>query len=180
MSLLLRPTCLMPFQSTHSRGVRRLQTYFCFKLIVNFNPRTHEECDFHFSEKNKTEGYFNPRTHEECDRKSRGTRYSDRKFQSTHSRGVRLRQRSTSAIGMYFNPRTHEECDMSCVALHSIRKRFQSTHSRGVRPKLFKKSVPACVFQSTHSRGVRRADSPRIALHEMISIHALTRSATWR
>ena len=33
------------FQSTHSRGVRRL--YLLLSIpFCNFNPRTHEECDF--------------------------------------------------------------------------------------------------------------------------------------
>src|SRR5699024_4553472 len=99
------------------------------------------------------------------------------KFQSTHSRGVRL-------------------CRFSCPSLVF---KFQSTHSRGVRLCLLKLTKMVLRFQSTHSRGVRPSSTrwctrisyfnPRtheecdkdlvITLRKLvISIHALTRSAT--
>ena len=76
------------FQSTHSRGVRRL---FCVIMIstCNFNPRTHEECDYYLPKVTISAGDFNPRTHEECD----DAVADDFKY------------------GDDFNPRTHEECD---------------------------------------------------------------------
>ena len=55
-----------------------------------------------------------------------------------------------------FNPRTHEECD-----------------DRPALEKLIRD-----VFQSTHSRGVRLADHCLRRIAVIISIHALTRSAT--
>ena len=33
------------FQSTHSRGVRLLIRRFRNEVLLDFNPRTHEECD---------------------------------------------------------------------------------------------------------------------------------------
>ena len=83
--------------------------------------------------------------------------FKRRLFQSTHSRGVRhYTAIGKSATEKSFNPRTHEECDM-----------VSDGNSRAI-----------CVFQSTHSRGVRRF----VALHSeerrLVSIHALTRSAT--
>ena len=101
----------IPFQSTHSRGVRPI---ICEVTRVGYN--------------------FNPRTHEECDvRLVIGLRVS-LIFQSTHSRGVRRRSerfenifqgisihaltRSATTLTFTrahslpdFNPRTHEECD---------------------------------------------------------------------
>ena len=57
-----------------------------------------------------------------------------------------------------FNPRTHEECDPFVVVDESLKIKFQSTHSRGVRHKT---KIMA-------------------ALRLNVSIHALTRSATYR
>ena len=55
---------------------------------------------------------FNPRTHEECDTIPGAVLADTFIFQSTHSRGVRLVTiRSISGIMYNFNPRTHEECD---------------------------------------------------------------------
>src|SRR5690606_348753 len=38
------------------------------RLPRNFNPRTHEECDFEEARGKMGMVHFNPRTHEECDR----------------------------------------------------------------------------------------------------------------
>ncbi len=56
----------------------------------------------------------------------------------------------------HFNPRNHEECDPDCSKRPASTGRFQSTHSRGVRRD-----------------GLQKGRSSAI-----ISIHALTRSAT--
>ena len=55
-----------------------------------------------------------------------------------------------------FNPRTHEECDIAQSTMETISFQFQSTHSRGVRPLV-------------------KNQDPRAK----VSIHALTRSATF-
>src|SRR5699024_2609221 len=99
------------FQSTHSRGVRQLKHHVPNRK-VNFNPRTHEECDGLGINACATKRYFNPRTHEECDRKCL----------------------ACVIICENFNPRTHEECDQSTHHVYLLEKIFQSTHSRGVRP----------------------------------------------
>ena len=122
------------FQSTHSRGVRlakievkhgeRLISIHALtrsattrsanssRFLYNFNPRTHEECDFLSLQLHHRQLYFNPRTHEECDQV------------------IRRSMRKNS----YFNPRTHEECDSRRNNNGHHHGRFQSTHSRGVRP----------------------------------------------
>ncbi len=56
--------------------------------------------------------------------------------------------------------------------------KFQSTHPRGVRPSSFKVSLNLFLFQSTHPRGVRQRCDSSLALLNVISIHALTGSAT--
>ena len=101
------------FQSTHSRGVRR-------KLLPaktspkSFNPRTHEECDFLvtwlslFSDVSIHALTRSATNLNNCQK-------MDRKFQSTHSRGVRRH----------------------CFPNPALRILFQSTHSRGVRPHIF-------------------------------------------
>src|SRR5690606_31917543 len=75
---------------------------------------------------------FNPRTREECDLFGRGLRIADGKFQSTHSRGVRLPMRVDARWSCQrFNPRTREECDATGSINTSDAREFQSTHSRG-------------------------------------------------
>ena len=78
----------------------------------------------------------------------------ERKFQSTHPRGVRRTLPEETKTTLYFNPRTHVGCDPEClitkdlidISIHaptwgathnrfcvSARRKFQSTHPRGVR-----------------------------------------------
>ena len=166
---------------------------------------------------------FNPRTHEECDRNTLDSMLQENGFQSTHSRGVRLcRFCYCCYVFDYFNPRTHEECDgalvfnsySNLISIHALTRsatyaikmvccgcfrfqsthsrgvrqsskwcwmkstRFQSTHSRGVRPRSGKSKKYPSLFQSTHSRGVRPSSCIWISAGQAISIHALTRSAT--
>ena len=78
-------------------------------------------------------------------------------FQSTHSRGVRLYRGKVIEDNCCFNPRTHEECDAVLDRINYILDKFQSTHSRGVR------------LRKTKQYGKQKN----------VSIHALTRSATF-
>ena len=99
-------------------------------------------------------------------------------FQSTHPRGVRLRDirisRATSDVSIHapawgatkrtrrrdrrrmrFNPRTRVGCDLLIRHGKHCPQGFQSTHPRGVRlPPTVCGSAPR-TFQSTHPRGVR-------------------------
>ena len=121
-------------------------------------------------------------------------------FQSTHSRRVRPWSATSVCCVWCFNPRTHEECDGNVrwvyrqddVSIHALTKsatpssfplihscRFQSTHSRRVRhgsPSLFNSDQ---LFQSTHSRRVRLYLVFGLLLSTFVSIHALTKSATF-
>ena len=57
--------------------------------------------------------------------------------------------------------------------------RFQSTHSQGVRLLVMGFTGKDAIFQSTHSQGVRQQSTVKGAFFVGISIHALTRSATY-
>lgn len=52
---------------THSHRVRLHQTLDLCGLVLNFNPRTHVECDENGVALSACRRYFNPRTHIECD-----------------------------------------------------------------------------------------------------------------
>ena len=103
----------------------------------------------------------------------------DKKFQSTHSRGVRhywsdeMLEPAEISIHALTRSATPSLLFLMCASVG-----FQSTHSRGVRRKWFKRCYNANQFQSTHSRGVRRSGLGDVNDILIISIHALTRSAT--
>ena len=92
--------CLIVFQSTHPRRVRRVLLLAVLLVDLNFNPRTHEGCD---AAKNLTEAA------------------NDGKFQSTHPRRVRPVVCSFVPVLIDFNPRTHEGCDVSYFARNLAR-----------------------------------------------------------
>ena len=165
------------FQSTHSRGVRLWKCWarldydsisihaltrsatFCLENImcsyVNFNPRTHEECDLS-------------------------------KLITRRSTGISIHAltRSATILTWLFFLSAHisiHALTRSATLIATIRlinPTFQSTHSRGVR--LFHPFLNRGVsqFQSTHSRGVRHDRIFPDTHFAVISIHALTRSAT--
>ena len=145
------------FQSTHSRGVR---LPFCLpsrKGTCYFNPRTHEECDSINKRRTTPDKYFNPRTHEECD-------MDNPSMDIPGMISIHALTRSATLI-------------MLTVLFQII---FQSTHSRGVRHFSQVIYFVKYQFQSTHSRGVRRVSFCSDRGSKLISIHALTRSATLR
>ena len=123
--------------------------------LIDFNPRTHEECDYRLKPRLIPHSYFNPRTHEECDSFDCRSNLSYLRFQSTHSRGVR--QDFTKAVSMAdsFQSTHSRGVRQFSIVVTSSSDLFQSTHSRGVR--LDKNAIVEVVdpFQSTHSRGVR-------------------------
>ena len=147
---------LIVFQSTHSQGVR-LGWSFCICCRTNFNPRTHKECD------NLIDSY----TYLQClisiHALTRSATVSCQRTRKAISISIHALTRSAthqsllrSWVISYFNPRTHKECDLRDIINSFTLFRFQSTHSQGVRLK---------------------SESFYI-VHEGISIHALTRSAT--
>ena len=119
------------FQLTHSRGVR-LPGCRSHTAPVDFNSRTHVECDESGLAIAVTDQHFNSRTHVECD-KSQGL--VDGALQiSTHA----LTWSATTGL---------KATGQSLL--------FQLTHSRGVRLGLACWVCSSCKFQLTHSRGVR-------------------------
>ena len=148
---------VMMFQSTHSRGVRRILTQRLINLFgVSIHALTRSATPTQLPEQPKAPVSIHALT------RSATVVYSftmpDGKFQSTHSRGVRLAVMGAVPIAGSFNPRTHEECDQyrggsrhrRAVSIHALTRsatghdymykvlqiEFQSTHSRGVRPRL--------------------------------------------
>ena len=136
----------MKFQSTHSRRVRPAKS-MSFTEIECFNPRTHEECDYLPSD----DRLHTPVSIHALTKSATYTfvakcGYSS-KFQSTHSRRVRLIRTNLNetflTVSIHaltksatklllakemvesFNPRTHEECDTSsCGCLWKPGLRF--------------------------------------------------------
>src|SRR5699024_8875050 len=106
-----------------------------------FNPRTHEECERNIQNqtRNKTSSIhaLTRSATKKLIKVSKQlyisihalTRSATRKetyyikhtrFQSTHSRGVRLGFTATPILLNYFNPRSHEECDLYFKFLSSM------------------------------------------------------------
>ena len=83
-----------------------------------------------------------------------------------------------NSICIYFNPRTHEECDAGGLSNCLTGNGFQSTHSRGVRHDVTLQATGDAVI-SIHAltRSATLTESLK-SLDLIISIHALTRSAT--
>ena len=122
----------LKFQSTHPRGVRLIVGGVPYS-IEDFNPRTHVGCDtrsptrtpscWNFNPRTHVgcdrsrfchhlwPCYFNPRTHVGCDAIMTRQKIEDRRFQSTHPRGVRLYVSTLRLCTGNFNPRTHVGCD---------------------------------------------------------------------
>ena len=98
----------LKFQLTHSRGVRPPRA-------ANHDTRieisTHVECDMFDNVKNVNQVNFNSRTHVECDDWTAVYMCYVQLFQLTHSRGVRQQESSYILLPEDFNSRTHVECD---------------------------------------------------------------------
>ena len=123
--------------------------------------------------------YFNPRTHEECDFCNR-IGCKQLLFISIHAltRSATLPDHRRESRYLHFNPRTHEECDELVPVKSFMYSLFQSTHSRGVRLStltLSRSSPMISIHALTRSATFFSDASP---LSKAISIHALTRSAT--
>ena len=167
------------FQSTHSRRVRQQHDALA-EPAAGFNPRTHEECDL----------YLN------CSVKKK------RKFQSTHSRRVRLYGSGADRRDLYvsihaltksatiyssifksiesFNPRTHEECDLRLFYSDPYNLSFNPrTHEECDAQKIDIVLRPYKGFNPrTHEECDKLAE--HIIVNTIVSIHALTKSATTR
>ena len=171
---------LAKFQSTHSQGVRRPDYGKEQAIVLNFNPRTHKECDtrdirpqyrpgkisIHALTRSATSSllscsigwcYFNPRTHKECDPFFCFT-VKKQKWISIHAL-----TRSATQFSLLLYP-------YQLISIHALTR--SATHQCNDH------SGRLLQFQSTHSQGVR----PGVLLYQhpdkLISIHALTRSAT--
>ena len=119
-------------------------------------------------------------THSRGVRRGLGYKYSDNDFISIHAltRSATFNRHPSRRYRHDFNPRTHEECDHNFIFKRHVRILFQSTHSRGVRrPYTCSTSIPTLYF---NPRTHEECDFIAFIIdeHFPISIHALTRSAT--
>ena len=96
-------------------------------------------------------------------------------FQSTHPRGVRLKNGGPlGAILLSFNPRTRVGCD-PCVPIVSAGfLRFQSTHPRGVRHQM-KSRIHTGYNVSIHAPAWGATRSPAVASAWPLSFNPRTR-----
>ena len=123
---------------------------------------------------------FNPRSHEESDLVCYRSVFSIHKFQSTLSR----RERQMYFIFHYsflkdFNPRSHEESDLKFWHGNANEEVFQSTLSRRERPMKKLPTEPVRMI-SIHAL-TKRATYDSLfwePVFSKISIHALTKRAT--
>ena len=129
------------------------------RLILYFNPRSHERSDCYSNISLTFSSYFNPRSHERSDPQPTPL-VCPPTFISIHAptRGA------TQGVidlhsGLYdFNPRSHERSDAHSQRVSVTRSKFQSTLPREERRT--DKGPWLCVteFQSTLPREERRTD----------------------
>ena len=111
------------FQSTLPRGERQ-HLLSVTKLIIYFNPRSHEGSDLHPT-KNSGAGWIIS-IHAPTRGATVKNRFglTDGKFQSTLPRGERRRKWKVFLVCIYFNPRSHEGSDLYALNLISIYMRI--------------------------------------------------------
>ena len=147
--------CLITFQSTHSRGVRRI---YCQQVIeqqiVSIHALTRSATSFTADNISNLEVSIHALT--------RSATNTTANAQACHSVSIHALTRSatplrlTSSSGLRFQS-THSRGVRPVSAAHLFpTSLFQSTHSRGVRLKNPMPKPRSGLFQSTHSRGVRR------------------------
>ena len=150
-------TTKLRFQSTHPRGVRRLQPRQYQGAAAGFNPRTRVGCDI-------------PTFVELAER---------RMFQSTHPRGVRHEPLQDGPDHKHrFNPRTRVGCDAPPLVRTSVPSCFNPRTRVGCDAKAPASSTPRSRFQSTHPRGVRPEPGDHAQQNGDVSIHAPAWGAT--
>ena len=124
------------------------------RLILYFNPRSHERSDCYSNISLTFSSYFNPRSHERSDDKNHSGAVDNAEFQSTLPREERPVSPIFDLQTSHFNPRSHERSDTP-IAIPTTPAQFQSTLPREERlSNVDFKSIP------------------------YISIHAPTRGAT--
>ena len=170
------------------------------RIVLNFNPRSHEGSDFTAGIKRQDPGNFNPRSHEGSDKFCHVFVAGFHKFQSTlprrerrpvHPVGFRsndFNPRSHEGSDVpplqkiggknYFNPRSHEGSDDMPERCADCPLRFQSTLPRRERLRPLNESRQTFLFQSTLPRRERLCNTPAVFIHKQISIHAPTKGAT--
>ena len=143
------------FQSTHSRGVRRLLGLQTFVTIL-FQSTHSRGVRPAIRRLRDVSIFVSIHALTRSATKICSNQDQDEQFQSTHSRGVRRPKVLPSAGASGFNPRTHEECDPRPPVSGQSSLCFNPrTHEECDQDKVADMAEIE-LFQSTHSRGVRR------------------------
>ena len=123
---------------------------------------------------------FNPRTHKECDPAGISA--------VAKTMGISIHALTKSATSCnwlflgrlpYFNPRTHKECDISSKPLIALILHFNPRTDKECDRSIIQNFAPAdliSIHALTKSATPKR---PNADLDRVISIHALTKSATF-
>ncbi len=99
------------FQSTFPRGERRQGNGCIKKIVVYFNPRSHEGNDNRLSFYLTMLTNFNPRSHEGNDDGERRFKRYIENFNPRSHEGNDKEMQTIAAGILYFNPRSHEGND---------------------------------------------------------------------
>ena len=146
------------------------------RLILYFNPRSHERSDCYSNISLTFSSYFNPRSHERSD--SNGLMMFDDTLISIHAptRGATILCNHRGLVfGFQSTLPREERLSFPCnISFHLI---FQSTLPREERQTMRKLTIAELNF---NPRSHERSDPmvKKFLLMKMISIHAPTRGAT--
>ena len=121
---------------------------------------------------------ISPRTREECDASTDSAIFTSWQFQPTHSRRVRHEQNQAHQNRWPFQPTHSRRVRRGAMPARTWAFWFQPTHSRRVRQGLCGNDIDLRVFQPTHSRRVRLVVVAEQHGAEVVSTHALAKSAT--
>ena len=122
--------------------------------IWSFNPHTHEGCDPHLSDGQRSKCCFNPHTHEGCDLPSLAVARRMSSFNPHTHEGCDSFQGYDPYPCGSFNPHTHEGCDLCLPPAHAAPSGFNPHTHEGCDAAFTKSGVKDSVSIHTPTKGV--------------------------
>ena len=178
--MLVRAYSIQPFQSTHPRGVRRVEPDQPVpQSLVSIHAPAWGATSF------QTKGSAQSRVsiHAPAWGATGGIthwRQACNEFQSTHPRGVRLPESRLVWAVQEVSIHAPAWGATGCSALPvPAPGRFNPRTRVGCDSLPYMSAPSSIVFQSTHPRGVRPASAGYAITHTLVSIHAPAWGATW-
>ena len=146
------------------------------RLILYFNPRSHERSDCYSNISLTFSSYFNPRSHERSDATTLRQGIYRLNFNPRSHERSDVRSNNLTILLHNFNPRSHERSDKEIESSLTAGK-FQSTLPREERRI---RCIFTLIFRNFNPRSHERSDHIQRAFRQTchISIHAPTRGAT--